>query len=124
MKNKSEFLPSSVQPFFLVAFCQPDIHRRKAISDGPPSQDSLRWLHFLLNRRYRYPPDQISVDLNLRNLGKAVVINYDPFAVDPDYLVVGSFSHGSELYAPVLTNGTFRLLHRYKGYDLYERVRQ
>jgi hypothetical protein len=80
-------------------------------------------LHFLLNRLYHYPPDQVSVDLNLRNRGRDITINYDPLTADPDYLVIGSYGHGSRLYNPVLTSGAFRLLRTYGGYDVYERVR-
>jgi hypothetical protein len=79
-------------------------------------------LHFLLNRRYHYPPDQISVDLNLRNLGKNISINYDPLGADSDYLVIGGMGHGSELYRSILDK-EFRLLQTYGGYHIYERVR-
>ena len=80
-------------------------------------------LHFLVNRRYHYPPDQTHVDLNLRNLGKDVAIQYDPLAADPDYLVIGSVGHGSELYKAVLDKKAFRILRTYGSYDVYERVR-
>ena len=80
-------------------------------------------LYFLVNRRYHYPPDQTHVDLNLRNLGKDVAIQYDPLAADPDYLVIGSVGHGSELYKAVLDKKAFRILRTYGSYDVYERVR-
>jgi hypothetical protein len=80
-------------------------------------------LHFLMNRLYHYPPDQVSVDLNLRNRGRDIAIKYDPLPADPDYLVIGSYGHGSQLYNPVLTSGAFRLLRTYGRYDIYERVR-
>lgn len=81
-------------------------------------------LHFLLNRRYHYPPDQTHVELNRRSLlQQDVVIDYDPLAADPDFLVVGRFSHANDLYAPVLETNAFRLLFQDGLYDVYERVR-
>jgi 4-amino-4-deoxy-L-arabinose transferase-like glycosyltransferase len=81
-------------------------------------------LHFLLNRPYHYPPDQLHVELNRRSLlGLEVDIKYDPLEADPDYLVVGDFSRNNDLYEPVLVDGTFRLLQRHGGYNVYERVR-
>lgn len=81
-------------------------------------------LHFLLNRQYHYPPDQIHVGLNRRSLlGEQVTIDYDPLAADPDYLVVGGFARWNKLYQPAIESGAFRLLRRFGIYDLYERVR-
>jgi len=81
-------------------------------------------IHFLLDRSYHYPPDQIHVELNRRSLlGHNVVVDYDPLAADPDYLVVGTFAHGNHLYDPVLTPKTFRLLRTYGDYEIYERMR-
>ena len=81
-------------------------------------------LHFLLNRPYHYPPDQVHVDLNRRMLlGEQAPIAYDPLAADPDYLVVGSFAGWNGLYEPVLQSGAFRLTNHVGGYDIYERVR-
>lgn len=81
-------------------------------------------VHFLLNRRYHYPPDQTHVDLNRRSLlGQTVSIAYDPLATDPDYLVVGRFSQENRLYEPVLAAGAFRLIRSYGGYRIYERAR-
>lgn len=81
-------------------------------------------LHFLLNRRYHYPPDQTHVELNRRSLlQQDVVIDYDPLAADPDFLVVGRFSRENDLYAPVLETNAFRLLFGDGLYDVYERVR-
>jgi hypothetical protein len=81
-------------------------------------------LHFLLNRRYHYPPDQIHVDLARRSLTHQVItIDYDPLAANPDYLVVGRFALEDQLYQPVLASGAFREIHAYNGYVLYERVR-
>lgn len=81
-------------------------------------------LFFLLDRRYHYPPDQIHVELIRRQvLHQDVPINYDPLAANPDYLVVGPYSKGWQLYDPVLATGAFRLLRAYSRYDVYERVR-
>jgi hypothetical protein len=81
-------------------------------------------LHFLLERSYHYPPDQLVVELNRRSLlQQDVIVDYDPLAADPDYLVVGSFSRDNDLYEPVLESGTFRLLFQDGLYDVYERVR-
>jgi 4-amino-4-deoxy-L-arabinose transferase-like glycosyltransferase len=80
-------------------------------------------LFFLLNRRYHYPPDQISVELLRRyHLGQDAPIDYDPLAADPDYLVVGLFSREWQLYDPVLATGAFRLRHVFGLYEVYERV--
>jgi dolichyl-phosphate-mannose-protein mannosyltransferase len=81
-------------------------------------------LHFLLNRRYHYPPDQIHVLLNHRSLlQEQVTIDYDPLAADPDYLVVGRFSRENKLYEPVIASGAFRLLYKDGLYDVYKRAR-
>jgi hypothetical protein len=81
-------------------------------------------LHFLLDRPYHYPPDQVHVELNRRGLlHQATEIQYDPLAADPDYLVVGRFARGNDLYQPAIAAGAFRLLHHDGLYDIYERVR-
>ncbi len=81
-------------------------------------------LHFLLNRRYHWPPDQIHVELNKRSLlGQQTPIEYDPLAANPDYLVIGEFARGNNLYVPVIESGSFRLVQTIGGYDLYVRVR-
>jgi hypothetical protein len=81
-------------------------------------------LHFLLNRPYHYPPDQLHVELNRRSLlGQEVEVSYDPLAADPDYLVVGRFARGNDLYAPLLASGEFVLLMRDGQYEVYRRVR-
>jgi len=83
-------------------------------------------VHFLLNRSYHFPPDQIHVDLIRRtfpgNYGK-VNIKYDPLAANPDYLVVGDFIKGLRLYDPVIRSNAFRLIRSFNKYDIYERVR-
>ncbi len=81
-------------------------------------------LHFLLNRPYHFPPDQLHVELNRRSLlqEKDVPIDYDPLAANPDYLVVGRFTRENDLYEPVLASGAFRLLFQDGLYDVYVRV--
>lgn len=81
-------------------------------------------LFFLLNRPYHYPPDQVSIDITRRTeLGQQVTIAYDPLVANPDYLVVGSFSHEAHLYDSVLTSDEFQLLVREGPYDIYQRFR-
>ncbi|HSH81493.1 MAG TPA: glycosyltransferase family 39 protein [Herpetosiphonaceae bacterium] len=81
-------------------------------------------LHFLLHRRYHYPPDQVHVELNRRLVvDPNQPIDYDPLAADPDYLVVGPFVRDWRLYDPILATDAFRLLREYGEYDIYERVR-
>lgn len=81
-------------------------------------------LFFLLERRYHYPPDQIHVDLNRRTfIDHDKRINYDPSAVDPDYLVVDHRSKVWRLYESLLASGKFRRIRTYGQYEVYERVR-
>jgi 4-amino-4-deoxy-L-arabinose transferase-like glycosyltransferase len=84
-------------------------------------------LHFLLKRRYHYPPDQVHVELNRRGLlHQDAAIQYDPLDADPDYLVVGRFARGNDLYTPIIKAGAFRLIHSFgssDGYQIYERIR-
>ncbi|HEU5103533.1 MAG TPA: glycosyltransferase family 39 protein [Roseiflexaceae bacterium] len=84
-------------------------------------------LHFLLDRPYHYPPDQVHVELNRRGLlHQETAIQYDPLAADPNYLVIGRFARGNDLYEPAIKSGAFRLLRSYgsaDGYMIYERVR-
>lgn len=81
-------------------------------------------LHFLLQRRYHYPPDQIHVELSRRTfVGEDVPIDYNPLDAKPDYLVVGSFARMWHLYDSVLATGVFHLLRHDGQYDVYERVR-
>jgi len=81
-------------------------------------------LHFLLNRPYHYPPDQTHVQLNHRSLlHESVIIDYDPLAAQPDYLVVGRFARENKLYQPAIDSGVFRLLKHDGLYDIYERAR-
>jgi 4-amino-4-deoxy-L-arabinose transferase-like glycosyltransferase len=83
-------------------------------------------IHFLLNRRYHYPPDEIIVDLIQRAIvgyKQRITIEYDALEANPDYLVVGHFIKGLGLYTPVLHGGAFRLIRSIKEYDIYQRVR-
>lgn len=81
-------------------------------------------LHFLLDRPYHYPPDQVHIELNRRTmLLQDVTIDYDPLAADPDYLVTGEYTQRNDLYEPVIESGAFRLLRTYGHYEVYERVR-
>lgn len=81
-------------------------------------------LHFLLNRRYHYPPDQVHVELNRRSLlSQDTPIAYDPLAANPDYLVVGRFAAGNDLYAAAIASGQFREIMRDERYRVYQRVR-
>ena len=82
-------------------------------------------IHFLTDRRYHYPPDQVHVDAIRRTLPSVdhFPIDYDPLAGDPDYLIVGPQARGWNLYGPVLQTGAFRLLHDYSRYQVYQRER-
>ncbi len=82
-------------------------------------------LHFVLERRYHYPPDQIHVELTRRTyLDQPVPIDYDPLESAADYLVIGPFGRMWQLYDPAVAAGRFRLVERYGEYAIYERVRQ
>jgi 4-amino-4-deoxy-L-arabinose transferase-like glycosyltransferase len=81
-------------------------------------------LHFLLDRPYHYPPDQLHVALNRRIfIDSNTPIDYDPLADDPDYLVVGSFGRMWQLYESTLAANAFRLIKTYGAYEIYERIR-
>jgi hypothetical protein len=93
-------------------------------------------LFVLLDRPYHFPPDQTDValirDVTRRNFGLAegpsaedrALLNYDPLAADPDYLVVGPPNElWRRLYDPVLATGAFRRAYANRQYEVYERVR-
>jgi 4-amino-4-deoxy-L-arabinose transferase-like glycosyltransferase len=82
-------------------------------------------LFFLLDRPYHYPPDQIHVQLIRRRFlyEDNTVIDYDPLAADPDYLVIGPHSRQWRLYDSILKTGQFHLVRIYKRYSVYERIR-
>jgi hypothetical protein len=82
-------------------------------------------LHFLLDRRYHYPPDQTHVELNRRSLlGQDTPVAYEPPAVSPSYLVVGRFAAGNRLYDTALASGAFREVMQDGRYTVYERVKK
>jgi 4-amino-4-deoxy-L-arabinose transferase-like glycosyltransferase len=80
-------------------------------------------LFFLLERRYHYPPDQTHVDLNRRLfLEQNIVVNYDPLAADPDYIIVGPQSKMWGLYESLLITDKFQLVFTAPKYEIYQRV--
>ncbi|PMP77926.1 MAG: hypothetical protein C0183_16820 [Roseiflexus castenholzii] len=82
-------------------------------------------LHFLLNRRYHYPPDQVHVELNRRSmLGQETPVDYDSLAANPTHLVVGRFANGNGLYEDVIASGAFREILRDGRYIVYARVQR
>jgi hypothetical protein len=82
-------------------------------------------LLFFLNRRYHYPPDQVHVELIRReDLSEAAVINYDPLAADPDYLVIGGWCRYYKCYDNVLNRSNFKLVKAFGPYEVFQRVRE
>ncbi len=81
-------------------------------------------LHFLLEQPYTYPPDQLHVALGKRSLlvDEGAVVDYDPLANAPAYLVVGRFARENGLYEPALASGAFRLVLEDGLYEVYERA--
>ena len=83
-------------------------------------------IHFLLDRRYHFPPDQVHLDLIRRTFPgnhTKVRIDYDPLASEPDYLVVGDFIKDLGLYDPVVRTGAFQLIREFKQYRVYKKAR-
>ncbi len=81
-------------------------------------------LHFLLDRPYHFPPDQVHVAIDQRVLlGRDVPLGYDPLALAPDYVVVGLFGQFSGLYNAIISDRSFRLIRRDGVYEIYERIR-
>jgi len=81
-------------------------------------------LFFWLDRRYHFPPDQVSVALIRRvELGQNIDVDYNPLNLNPDYLVVGRYGKESGVYDAVLASGAFRWLERSGPFDIYQRVR-
>lgn len=79
---------------------------------------------FLLNRRYHYPPDDMHVlYIQRTDLKHEVSIGYNPLTADPDYLVVGNFSHKWHVYDDVIASGAFRKIMEFPGYEIFERIR-
>ena len=116
-------------------------HRTPSLSQDNSVKDAIQYLNTqtppdalietyeselfaFLKRRYHYPPDQVHVELIRKNsFGDPVAINYDPFAADPDYLVLGRQNRFWDFYDPYLRDGKFRLMQKYDNYEIFERVR-
>ena len=82
-------------------------------------------LLFLGTGLFHYPPDEIHVQLIRREfIDAGTILDYDPLAADPDFLVVGPFSRRYRLYDPVLKTGQFELVAEVPGYEIYQRVVQ
>jgi hypothetical protein len=82
-------------------------------------------LHFFLNRRIHYPPDQIHVELIRKTaFREPVVINYDPLAADPDYVVIGFINQNWRLYDRYLSDDKFKLVKLFRRYAVYKRIRK
>jgi len=80
-------------------------------------------LFFFLNRPYHYPPDQSHVEYIERAMYPERQVAYDALAADPDYLVVGEFGRGWQVYDKVLATGAFTPTKTFGGYEIYARVR-
>lgn len=79
-------------------------------------------LFFLLNRPYHYPPDAVQHLANRRTfLSQDVSLDYDPLAVNPDYLIMGNSARLWDLYAPVLTTDAFEHVYSNGRYEIYKR---
>ncbi|KPV52626.1 hypothetical protein SE17_14365 [Kouleothrix aurantiaca] len=116
------------------------LNRYYLTNSNPTAQQTAAWLasaplpgtvetyeselHFLLDRPYHYPPDQLHIQLNHRSLlHEDIAIDYDPLAADPDYLVVGQFARENHLYDPAIQRGDFRPVQTFGGYTVYVRAR-
>jgi hypothetical protein len=81
-------------------------------------------LIFLSDHRFHFPPDQVHVDMVRRKtIDPHHKIDYEPLVADPDYLVIGKFSHYWGLYDHLLSPADFRLIQAYPYYVIYQRVR-
>jgi hypothetical protein len=79
-------------------------------------------LFFLLNRRYHYPPNYISVDAVQKvYLGSGEDLSYDPLLANPDVIVVGPTSKEWQIYDDVISTSAFRLVFDLPRYKIYER---
>jgi hypothetical protein len=84
-----------------------------------------RELFFLVERAYHYPGVGVHHQLKRRAfLGEDVTLDYDPLAMDLDYLVVGPMSRMWDLYDPILETEAFRPVYTNERYQVYERVRE
>lgn len=95
------------------------------LKDGRVIESLDMEVFFMLRtRNYHHPPDRVQLLLNKRSfLGEEVVIDYDPLAADPEYLVIGPASRGWGVYEPVLKENYFVPLGRAGNYEVYRRVR-
>jgi 4-amino-4-deoxy-L-arabinose transferase-like glycosyltransferase len=81
-------------------------------------------LIFLSDHRFHFPPDQVHVEMVRRKtIDPLHMVDYDPLAADPDYMVIGKFSYFWGLYDYLLSSGDFRLVQAYPNYLIYQRVR-
>ena len=55
-------------------------------------------------------------------LHQDVPISYNPLAVNPDYIVIGPFSQGWQVYDAALATGAFRSVYANDRYIVYERI--
>jgi len=80
-------------------------------------------LHFLLNRPYHYPPDQIQLDLNRKRFMKQIVsIYYDPIKNNPDYLIVGPMARMWGLYESEIIKENFKILKKIGPYSIFKKI--
>lgn len=80
-------------------------------------------LHFLLNRPYHYPPDQIQLDLNRKRfMGQNVLIDYDPLKNNPDYLITGPMSKNWGLYESEKILRNFKILKKIGPYTIFKKI--
>ncbi|MHB1318217.1 MAG: ArnT family glycosyltransferase [Anaerolineae bacterium] len=94
------------------------------VSDSALIETYESELFLLLDRRYHYPPDQLTVPLNRRTfVGQDVEIDYDPLAADPEYLVIGNQALVWGLYDPELVAQHFALVLETRRYQVYARAR-
>jgi hypothetical protein len=94
------------------------------VEDGALIETYESELIFLSNHRFHFPPTQISFDLIRRKtIDPLTPINYDPLTADPDYLVIGSYSHFWGIYDDIRSSQDFILLKSFPRYLVYQRVR-
>lgn len=81
-------------------------------------------LHFLLNRRYHYPPDQIHIELIKRILSGRFdsKIPYDAIEFNPDYIIVGGLPQDWGVYNDLILNNSFYLFKTIGIYSIYKHL--
>jgi hypothetical protein len=78
-------------------------------------------LLFLLQRRFHYPPDEINLAWIRRvELAEQISFDYNPFVVNPNYIVVGSFGTLSGLYEDILVSGQVELVAQFGAYRIFQ----